>query len=151
MPVVNVAMPAVGKPVALVSVPDDGVPRAPPETRFPLATPVRDAVIVPAAKFPDPSRATTVLTVLAVAMPVPVGSPLITGVASVGVVPKTREPEPVSSVTAVARLALDGVPRNVRMPAPVVVVEGATPAPPPTTSAFAANTPDEAQVEADAK
>lgn len=38
--------------------------------------------------------------------------------ATVGFVPKTRDPLPVSSVTAVARLALDGVARNVATPAP---------------------------------
>ena len=35
------------------------------------------------------------------------------GVTSVGEVARTRAPEPVSSVTAAARFALDGVPRNV--------------------------------------
>jgi len=36
-----------------------------------------------------------------------------TGVTNVGEVANTKEPEPVSSVTAVARLALDGVAKNV--------------------------------------
>ena len=36
----------------------------------------------------------------------------------VGDVPKTSNPPPVSSVTAVARLALDGVARNVATPVP---------------------------------
>ena len=58
----------------------------------------------------------------------------------------TGEPEPVSSVTAVAKLADDGVPRNVKIPAPVVVVDGATPAPPPMTIALAARAADEASV-----
>lgn len=40
------------------------------------------------------------------------------GVTSVGDVAKTRLPEPVSSVIAVARLALDGVARNVATPVP---------------------------------
>ena len=57
-----------------------------------------------------------------------------TGVTSVGEVANTSEPLPVSSVTAAARFALDGVPKNVKMPVPVVVVLGATPAPPPMTS-----------------
>jgi hypothetical protein len=60
-------------------------------------------------------------------------------VVNVGDVPNTSAPVPVSSVTAAARLADDGVPRNVRMPDAVVVVEGATPAPPPMTSALAAS------------
>jgi hypothetical protein len=40
------------------------------------------------------------------------------GVTSVGLVANTKEPEPVSSVTAAAKFALDGVPRNVATPAP---------------------------------
>ena len=36
-----------------------------------------------------------------------------TGVTRVGLVANTKAPEPVSSVTAAARFALDGVPRNV--------------------------------------
>ena len=39
-------------------------------------------------------------------------------VVNVGVVPNTSAPEPVSSVTAAARLALDGVPRKVATPVP---------------------------------
>ena len=51
--------------VQLVSVPLDGVPSAPPLTRFPLAVPVKAAVIVPAVKFPLASRATIALAVFA--------------------------------------------------------------------------------------
>jgi len=40
------------------------------------------------------------------------------GVTSVGDVAKTNEPEPVSSVTAAAKLALDGVPSHVATPVP---------------------------------
>lgn len=40
------------------------------------------------------------------------------GVTSVGLVPNTSAPLPVSPVTAVARLALDGVPKNVATPVP---------------------------------
>jgi hypothetical protein len=40
------------------------------------------------------------------------------GVTSVGDVANTNEPEPVSSVTAEAKLALEGVPRNVATPVP---------------------------------
>lgn len=41
-----------------------------------------------------------------------------TGVTSVGLVAKTNDPVPVSSVIALARLALLGVPKNVATPAP---------------------------------
>jgi len=58
----------IGKPVALVKVPEAGVPKA--------------------------------------------------GVTRVGLLANTKAPEPVSSVTAEARLALDGVPRNVATPVP---------------------------------
>jgi hypothetical protein len=40
------------------------------------------------------------------------------GVTNVGLVANTKDPEPVSSVTAAARFALDGVPKNVATPAP---------------------------------
>ena len=42
----------------------------------------------------------------------------ITGVVSVGDVANTRFPDPVSFVTAEAKLALDGVAKNVATPAP---------------------------------
>ena len=45
-------------------------------------------------------------------------TPTVTSLGNVGSVAKTSEPLPVSSVTAAARLALDGVPRNVATPAP---------------------------------
>jgi hypothetical protein len=51
--------------VQLVKVPLDGVPSAPPLTRFPLAVPVKAAVIVPAVKLPDASLATIVDAVFA--------------------------------------------------------------------------------------
>jgi hypothetical protein len=41
-----------------------------------------------------------------------------TGVTKVGEVAKTNAPEPVSSVTAAAKLAEDGVPKNVATPVP---------------------------------
>jgi hypothetical protein len=40
------------------------------------------------------------------------------GVTKVGEVAKTNEPEPVSPVTAAAKFADDGVPRNVATPVP---------------------------------
>ena len=45
------------------------------------------------------------------------------GVTKVGEVANTKEPEPVSSVTAVARLALDGVARKVATPVPKPVID----------------------------
>lgn len=68
------------------------------------------------------------------------------GVVSVGEVAKTFNPVPVSSVNSAAKLALDGVPRNVKAPVAVVVVEGAAPAPPPMTRALAARAADVAHV-----
>ena len=53
----------------------------------------------------------------------------------------TKPPEP----------ELTAIPKAVITPVPVVVVDGATPAPPPITRALAANTPDEAQVVPDEK
>jgi len=85
--------------------------------------------------------------------PSPDPVPEYTGVVSVGddkegLVANTSEPEPVSSVTAAARFALVGVPRNVRIPDAVVVVDGAAPAPPPMTMAFAASVAEDAHVDA---
>jgi hypothetical protein len=74
--------------------------------------------------------------------------PEIVGVVSVGDVPKTLAPVPVSSVSSAARFALEGVPRKVSAPAAVVVVDGATPAPPPITSALAVRAAEEAMVPA---
>jgi len=45
-----------------------------------------------------------------------------TGVTSVGLVANTKEPVPVSFVTAAAKLAEDGVPKKVAMPAPKLVI-----------------------------
>jgi len=73
--------------------------------------------------------------------------PTVILVPNVGAVENTNEPDPVSSVTAAAKLALDGVPRKVRIPVPVAVVDGAAPAPPPITRAFAVSAPEDAQVE----
>lgn len=42
----------------------------------------------------------------------------ISGVVRLGLVPNTSAPEPVSPVTAVARLALEGVPRKSATPEP---------------------------------
>jgi hypothetical protein len=71
---------------------------------------------------------------------------VIVGLESVGAVAKTFNPVPVSSVSSAAKFALDGVPRNVKAPVAVVVVEGATPAPPPMTRALAVRAAEEAMV-----
>ena len=51
-----------------------------------------------------------------------VGVPKI-GVTSVGVEANTKAPEPVSSVTAAAKLALEGVAKNDSIPVPNPVIE----------------------------
>ena len=106
-----------------------------------------DAVSVAVTTVP------AVMTIVAVPVTVPRAAtdstyPEIVGVVSVGDVPKTFAPVPVSSVSSAARFALDGVPRKVRAPAAVVVVDGATPAPPPITSALAVRAAEEAMVPA---
>ena len=64
---VKATKPATGNPVQFVSVPDEGVPRAPPDTRFPLAVPVKAPtnvvevievapVITPASSVTVPSK-----------------------------------------------------------------------------------------------
>jgi hypothetical protein len=52
---------------------------------------------------------------------VPVATPML-GVTNVGDVANTRAPDPVSSLTAEARFADDGVPRNVAIPVPKDVI-----------------------------
>ena len=98
---------AIGKPVALVKVADVGVPRMPTE----VTAPVRLAFVVtfPAVK----PAAVPVMFVPTSALGVPRA-----GVTSVGLVANTNDPEPVSSVTAVAKLADDGVAKKVATPVP---------------------------------
>lgn len=77
----------------------------PPTVRLPTATAFVNVTVAPEnvgvpARVPDSV------------------APAIVGVVNEGDVPKTRDPEPVSSVTAAARLALEGVPRNVATPVP---------------------------------
>ena len=57
----------------------------------------------------------TLLTLVALATP-------IVGVTRVGLVANTRLPEPVSSVTALIRLALEGVAKNVPTPVPRLAI-----------------------------
>jgi hypothetical protein len=122
-----------GSPVAFVKVPDVGVPNI-------GVTNVGD---VANTKDPEPVSSVTADAKLAldgvarnVATPVPkpltpveIGKPVALvnvalcgvpniGVTKVGEVAKTKDPDPVSSVTAAARLALDGVAKNVATPVP---------------------------------
>ena len=48
------------------------------------------------------------------------------GVVRLGLLANTNAPDPVSSVTAAAKLALEGVPRNVATPVPKGVLTNAT-------------------------
>lgn len=123
----------IGKPVQLVNVPAEGVP---------ILGVVRTGLVANTNE-PEPVSSVTALARLEldgvakkVATPVPrpetpvlIGNPVQlvnvpddgvprTGVTSVGLVANTSEPEPVSSVTALARFALLGVPRNVATPVP---------------------------------
>ena len=68
--------------------------------------------------FPLESLRARVLTVAALATPVPVGVPFRTGVAIVGLVPNTAAPLPVSSVRAAAKFAELGVASHVATPVP---------------------------------
>ena len=107
---------ATGKPVALVSVPDDGVPNAPPLTTGAPAVPTLTAKAV---ATPVPRPLTPVLMGRPVALvKVALDGVPRAGVTRVGLVANTNAPVPVSSVTAAARLALEGVPKKVATPVP---------------------------------
>jgi hypothetical protein len=124
-----------GNPVQLVRIPLDGVPSAG----------VTKVGLVAKTRAPEP--VSSVMAVLKLAldgvaknvatpeprpeMPEPTGSPVQlvnvplagvprVGVTSVGLVANTSAPDPVSSVTAAARLALDGVVRKVCTPVAAV-------------------------------
>jgi hypothetical protein len=120
----NVAIPVpkpltpveIGNPLALVNVPDDGVPKAPPFTTTEPAEPVLTASAV-ATPVPRPLTPVDMGKPVAFVNVTLVGVPR-TGVTKVGLVAKTKDPDPVLSVTAVARLALDGVAKNVAIPVP---------------------------------
>lgn len=130
---VDDVIPDTGNAVQFVKVPDAGVPRA-------GVTKVGD---VAKTKAPDPVSSVTAAARFALEgvarnvatpvpnplMPVDIGSPVQlvsvpdagvprTGVTNVGEVAKTNAPEPVSPVTAEAKLALDGVSKNVATPVP---------------------------------
>ena len=116
-------------PVKLVTVPLAGVPNAPPLTTGVPAVPT--------------------LTANAVAMPVPKPlTPVLMGkpVALVNVPDDGVPNAPPLTTNAPAEPVL--TPRAVTTPVPVVVVLGATPAPPPITKALAASAVDDAKVPA---
>lgn len=110
---------AMGSPVALVRVPEDGVPRAPPLMTGAPAEPMLTASAV-ATPVPRPE------------IPEETGSP----VALVSV-PEDGVPNaPPFTTNAPAEPTL--VPSAVSTPVPVVTVAGVAPAPPPTIKALAA-------------
>jgi hypothetical protein len=148
----NVAIPVprplipveTGRPVAFVSVAALGVPR--------FGVTNTGLLVIATKPLPDPSvKARLKLVDVGVARntdipaaipltPVDIGRPVqlvsvpllgvpSAGVTSVGLVPNTKAPEPVSPVTADARLALDGVARNVAtpVPRPLIPVETGSP------------------------
>jgi hypothetical protein len=113
----------IGKPVALVKVPLEGVPSAG----------VTSVGLVDRTTFPVPVLVVTPVPPLATGKvpvtPVVIGKPVAlvkvtlegvpsAGVTSVGLVANTLAPVPVSSVNAAARFALDGVARKVATPVP---------------------------------
>lgn len=121
-----------GKPVQfvktpLVGVPSNGVVRVGEvaKTSSPLPVSFVTAVarlaldgVAKNVATPVPNPETPVLIGSPVQLvSVPLDGVPSAGVTSVGEVAKTRLPVPVSSVTAVRRLALDGVPKNVATPA----------------------------------
>jgi hypothetical protein len=122
-----------GDPVAFVSVPLAGVPNA-GVTNVGLLENTNEpepvSSVTAAARFALDGVAKNVATpVPKPETPVEIGNPVAfvsvplagvpnAGVTSVGLLENTNEPEPVSSVTAAAKFALDGVPKNVAIPAP---------------------------------
>ena len=135
---------AIGKPVALVNVADCGVPRI-GVTNVGLVANTAEPVPVSSVKAanklaelndPNDVALPTLVTApvklaLVVTFPAvrPAAVPVMfvptsalgvprAGVTSVGLVANTNDPEPVSSVTAVAKLADDGVAKKVATPVP---------------------------------
>lgn len=132
-PLLPVVVSVIGRLERFDAFPLDGVPR----------TGVTNVGLVANTKAPLPVSLVTAAARFAeegvprkVAIPVPnpvtpveIGKPValvstpalgvpISGVTRAGDVAKTSAPEPVSLVTAVARLALEGVPKNVAIPVP---------------------------------
>jgi hypothetical protein len=113
---VPVVPATIGKFVALVNVPDDGVPRTPPLTTGAPAVPTATANAV-ATPVPRPDTPVPMGRPVAFVNVPEVGVPKI-GVTNVGLVANTFAPVPVSSVSAAAKLAEDGVAKNVATPVP---------------------------------
>ena len=139
LPLIVIALltrPVLGKPVALVSTAEEGVPRA-GVTRVGLVAntnaPVPVSSVTTVRKLSEDGVARNVATpVPRPEIPVDTGSPVAlvnvaldgvpkAGVTSVGLVANTKAPVPVSSVTAARKLAELGVPKNVATPAPKAV------------------------------
>jgi len=107
----------IGKPVAFVKVPDDGVPSTPPLTTGEPAVPTLTARAV---AIPVPRPDTPVLMGRPVALvKVTLEGVPRAGVTSVGDVANTADPLPVSSVKAAAKLADVNDPSNVAFPVDV--------------------------------
>ena len=106
----------IGKPVALVKVPLDGVPNTPPFTTGAPAVPTLTAKAV-ATPVPRPDTPVLIGKPVAFVSVTLEGVPKA-GVTSVGDVANTKEPLPVSSVTVAAKLAEEGVAKNVATPVP---------------------------------
>ena len=133
-PVPNPETPVlIGKPVAFVKVPEDGVPNA-GVTNVGLVAktkaPVPVSSVTAEIRFALEGVAKNVATPVPKPLtPVPIGRPVAlvkvplegvpsAGVTRVGDVANTNEPEPVSSVIAEAKLALEGVAKRVAIPVP---------------------------------
>lgn len=122
----------IGRPVAFVKTPEVGVPKSGVTNVGEVANtnaPDPVSLVTAVAKFALLGVPKKVATPAARPLtPVSIGRPVALvntpdvgvpsrGVTNVGDVAKTRAPVPVSFVTAVMRLALEGVPRKVAMPA----------------------------------
>ena len=139
MPVLGVVAPTVplilmdAVPVRFVTTPDAGVPRAGVTKVGEVANtkaPVPVSSVTAVRRLADEGVAKKVATPEPKPeMPVATGKPVAlvrvaldgvpsAGVTSVGLVANTKAPVPVSPVTAAARLAEDGVAKNVATPAP---------------------------------
>jgi hypothetical protein len=127
----------IGKPVAFVSVALDGVPRAGVTNAGLVANtraPEPVSPVTAAARFAEDGVARKVATPVPRPLtPVEIGRPVVfvntplagvpkAGVTNVGLVANTKAPVPVSPVTAAAKFAEDGVPRNVATPVPKLVM-----------------------------
>jgi hypothetical protein len=131
-----------GRPVALVSVANDGTPIFGVVSTGEVAKTKRPepvSLVIAAARLAEDGVARNVATLVPrPETPVEIGRPVAfvsvandgtpmlgvvsTGEERLGAVAKTSEPDPVSSVIAAARFALDGVPSHVATPVPSEVM-----------------------------